>query len=81
MCDEELLPDIEAKWPTWCPKDVNVQQDGATPHPEPGKDPILEAALNKMRAKGWTIKFTTQPPNSPDVNIQDLAQLRGIQSI
>ncbi len=57
MCVESLLPAIEELWPAWCDKNVEIQQDNATPHPKPGSDAILEAALEAMRQRGWVVRF------------------------
>jgi len=34
-----------------------------------------------MRTRGWDVAFKCQPPNSPDLNTEDLAFFRGIQSL
>ena len=56
-------------------KEVIVQQDGARPHT--GKD-----VVNRMNAIGETmtprIRVVTQPAQSPDMNVNDLAFFRGL---
>jgi hypothetical protein len=37
--------------------------------------------LAELAADCWDIQFITQPPNSPDCNMLDLAFFRAIQSI
>ena len=80
-CVEFLLPAIVAKWPKWSPKRVRIQQDNATPHPKPGTDANINAKIAELAQEGWDIQFVTQPPNSPDCNVLDLAFFRAIQSI
>ena len=77
-----LFPAIEAKWPAWdSPRKVRIQQDNATPHPPPGKDAGINAALAGMATRGWDVALVEQPPNSPDCNTLDLAFFQAIQSI
>ena len=80
-CLDDLLPAIEAKWPTWAPKRIRIQQDNATPHPKPGTSIPLDVKLQDMTTRGWDVAFVCQPPNSPDLNTEDLAFFRGIQSL
>jgi len=80
-CLDDLLPAIIEKWPTWSPKRIRIQQDNATPHPKPGTSEPLNIRLEEMRNLGWDVAFVCQPPNSPDLNTEDLAFFRGIQSL
>lgn len=63
---DNLLPAIEECWPSWSSKKVQIQQDNAKPHPEPGTDDSINARLSEMEVHGWDIQFICQPPNSPD---------------
>ena len=72
-CLNDLLPAIEAKWPTWAPKRIHIQQDNATPHLKPGTSIALNVKLQDMARRGWDVAFVCQPPNSPDLNTEDLA--------
>ena len=80
-CVKDLLPAIEEKVPAWVPKKLRLQQDNAPPHPPPGTNEQLNTKLAEMATRGWDIQFNTQPPNSPDCNIQDLGFFRAAQSI
>ena len=80
-CVKYLLPAIKEKWPKWSPKRIRIQQDNATPHPKPGTHASINAKLAELATEGWDIQFVTQPPNSPDCNVLDLAFFRAIQSI
>jgi len=81
MC-ENIIPAIREKWPTTQWNDnsfkVIIQQDGATPHR------INNDArwLNFLQEQGLQdkIKLITQPPNSPDLNINDLGFFRALQT-
>ena len=57
-------------------KVLKIQQDGATPHTALNSVKDLEAAGSDDTSvpieDRWTIKFVTQSPNSPDLNICDL---------
>jgi len=72
-CIDDPLPTIEAKWPTWAPKRIRIQQDNATPHPKPGTSPGITVKLEEMRTRGWDVAFVCQPPNSSGLNTEDLA--------
>jgi hypothetical protein len=80
-CVEFLLPAIVAKWPQWSAKRIRIQQHNATPRPKPSTDASINAKIAELVNEGWDIQFVTQPPNSPDCNVLDLAFFRAIQSI
>ena len=65
----------------WSPKRIRIQQDNATPHLKPGTSQALNIKLEEMRTLGWDVAFVCQPPNSPDLNTEDLAFFHGIQSL
>ena len=82
MLVDNVIPAIEAKWPTWWPKRVRIQQDNAPCHPAPGKHPLLNAKMEEqMVGRGWDMNFECQPANSPDLNVLDLAFFRAIAAI
>lgn len=54
-----------------------IQQDNARPHIN-NKDPDFNDVAN---ADGFQITLIQQPPNSPDVNVNDLGFFRAIQSL
>jgi hypothetical protein len=56
---------------------VIFQHDGAKPHTGLNNNAQLEAAGS---IDGWTVKFVTQPPNSPDLNILDLGLFASLKS-
>lgn len=76
MLIDNVLPAILEKFP-----DTNatiiVQQDNAGPHIQPDDPDWLEA----VESTGWDINLNFQPPNSPDLNVNDLGFFRSIQSI
>jgi hypothetical protein len=74
---------IVAQWPDGWPRDIDIQQDNAKPHIK-AWDPFFKAVTDFYRRPengGWNIKLIFQPPNSPDLNILDLALFRVMQSI
>lgn len=56
------------KWPEGASKEIYIQQDNAKPHVK-NSDPDFRAAANQ---NGFNITLVQQPPNSPDMNINDL---------
>ncbi|KAK9727222.1 hypothetical protein RND81_05G266600 [Saponaria officinalis] len=73
----KIIPAIKAKWPANACKTIYIQQDNATPHIS-NKDPDFRVAAD---SDGFNIKLMFQPPNSPDLNINDLGFFRSIQSL
>ena len=71
---EKVFPSIRHKFAR-CTKTIIVQQDGARPHT--GKDMV-----NRLNIEGAArfpqIKVVTQPAQSPDLNICDLAFFRAL---
>ncbi len=60
---------IEAKMPWLRGREFKIQQDGARSHTGTNTVEELEAGGT---GDGWFPIILTQPPNSPDVNINDL---------
>jgi hypothetical protein len=81
MVVDDLLPAIEEKWPAWARKKISIQLDNAPAHQKSNTNLQISAKLEEMAARGWTIDFVLQPPNSPDTNIKDLALFRAMQSL
>ena len=81
MC-ENIIPAIREKWPTTQWNDpaftITVQQDGATPH-KINNDARWLGFLQEQGLQN-KIKLVTQPPNSPDLNINDLGFFRALQT-
>ena len=75
MILDKVIPAIRAKWPDEN-RNVWLQHDNATSHFKADHEPFLVAGS----ALGWNIRLTPQPPNSPDLNINDLAFFRALQS-
>ena len=71
----KLIPAIYQRWPLG-EKNVEIQQDNATPH---GIN--IEAICQSACKDGWTFKLKNQPPNSPDFNVLDLGFFNSIQSL
>jgi hypothetical protein len=60
---------IEAKMPWLRGQTYFIQQDGARPHTAVGS---IEDLIAAGTGDGWVPIIVTQPPNSPDLNINDL---------
>lgn len=78
---DKVLPAILAKFPVTYLRDIGVriQQDGAKSHIADNDKEWLEAV--KHLAEGNKITLFTQPAQSPDLNINDLAFFRSIQTL
>ena len=86
----EALPEhgvfdfIEAKMPWMKGKIIWIQQDGAKPHTKKGTVRDLEKAGSSHRSvqaeNRWTVKIYTQPPSSPDLNVNDLGFFASLKS-
>jgi hypothetical protein len=57
-------------------KEVIIQQDGASPHVGRGN---IEYFNQEGRKDGWKIQVVTQPPQSPDLNVNDLGFFRSLK--
>ncbi|XP_074304549.1 uncharacterized protein LOC141639289 [Silene latifolia] len=68
---------IKAKWPANASKNIYIQQDNARPHIS-DLDPDFRAAAS---LDGFNIHLIFQPPNSPDLNINDLVFFRSLQTL
>ena len=55
-----------------------IQQDGARPHTSEGEIEDLEAGCD---GDGWSCIFITQPPNSPDTNLNDLGFFHSVKTM
>ena len=75
---------IEAKMPWMKGKTIWIQQDGAKPHTKTGTVRDLEKAGSSHRSvqaeNRWTVKIYTQPPSSPDLNVNDLGFFASLKS-
>ena len=75
---DEVLPAILAKFPTtYLMRGVEIQQDGAKAHILPNDEEWMDA----VNATGCNITVYTQPAQSPDTNINDLAFFYSIQNL
>jgi hypothetical protein len=72
---EQLIPDIRAKMSHY--DMVVVQHDGATPHTGQDAEERILAAVNTPGARP-TIVLVRQPPQSPDLNVNDIGLLHSI---
>lgn len=78
MIIDNLLPAIRSKFPkAHKAKTIYVQQDNAKPHCCNNDAELLVEGSRD----GWCIKFKSQPPNSPDLNVLDLGFFNAIQSL
>ena len=73
----QLLPQIQSKWPNRPRGPIWLQQDNAKPHIDQN-DVSFKSAVS---GTGLDIRLTNQPPNSPDLNVLDLDYFRAIQSL
>ncbi len=80
MLTSIVIPSIVAKWPLGYSKNVRIQQDNTKPHCN-GNHPGLKEAIHSAALVGFNITLENQPPNSPDLNVLDLAFFASIQSI
>lgn len=72
-----MVPTIKNKWPACLSKTIHIQQDNAKPHIN-NNDPDFRAVAS---SDGFNISLVQQPPNSPDLNVNDLGFFRAIQSL
>ncbi|KAH6837839.1 hypothetical protein C2S53_000557 [Perilla frutescens var. hirtella] len=73
----QILPAIKAKWPPFASKVIYIQQENAKPHIK-DSDLVFREALN---TDGFEFTLVQQPPNLPDLNVNDLGWFRSIQSL
>mmetsp|Transcript_991 Transcript_991/g.1748 ORF Transcript_991/g.1748 Transcript_991/m.1748 type:complete len:220 (+) Transcript_991:3956-4615(+) len=73
---EKVLPAIEEKWPRNHQR-IRIQHDNAKPHIR-NDDPQFQEAI---RRSTFDIQLTSQPANSPDLNVLDLGFFNSIQSL
>lgn len=76
MCFQ-IIPAIKSQWPDCLTKTIYIQQDNARPHIN-NLDPEFKIAAT---SDGFQISLVQQPPNSPDLNVNDLGFFRAIQSL
>ncbi|XP_074317044.1 uncharacterized protein LOC141653237 [Silene latifolia] len=74
---QKIIPAIKAKWPANASKTIFIQQDNARPHIS-DLDPDFRTAAT---SDGFDIHLVFQPPNSPDLNINDLGFFRSLQTL
>ncbi|XP_074289164.1 uncharacterized protein LOC141614305 [Silene latifolia] len=74
---QQVIPAIKRVWPEGLSKHIYIQQDNARPHIK-NDDPEFMAAAN---SDGFQIELVFQPPNSPDLNCNDLGYFRALQSL
>ncbi|XP_074271641.1 uncharacterized protein LOC141595574 [Silene latifolia] len=73
----KIIPAIKAKWPQNASKDIFIQQDNAIPHIK-DNDPEFRAAAN---SDDFNIHLVFQPPNNPDLNINNLGFFSALQTL
>jgi hypothetical protein len=72
----KVFKKIKEKMPWMRGQEVIVQQDGAPSHKGRGN---LDYFHREGQKHGWNIKVITQPAQSPDLNINDLAFFRSFK--
>ncbi|XP_074288192.1 uncharacterized protein LOC141613358 [Silene latifolia] len=75
--EHKIIPTIKAKWPANASKIIFIQQDNARPC-IPDLDPDFRVAAT---SDGFDIHLVFQPPNNPDLNINDLGFFRSLQTL
>jgi hypothetical protein len=79
---DKVIPAIIDKFPMrYLKEGVKIQQDGSTAHLPEGDEEWNEAMDILKRESRINIKLYTQPAQSPDTNINDLAFFRSIQTL
>ncbi|KAH6837634.1 hypothetical protein C2S53_014182 [Perilla frutescens var. hirtella] len=73
----QILPALKAKWLPFASKVIYIQQDNAKPHIK-DSDLIFREISN---TNGFKFTLVQQPPNSQDLNVNDLGWFRSIQSL
>ncbi|XP_074300744.1 uncharacterized protein LOC141632055 [Silene latifolia] len=73
----QVIPAIKSVSPNCLSKHIYIQQDNARPHIK-NNDPDFMAAAN---SDGVHIELVFQPPNSPDLNCNDLGYFKALQSL
>ncbi|XP_074303332.1 uncharacterized protein LOC141637804 [Silene latifolia] len=73
----QVIPAIKSVWPDCLSKHIYIQQDNARPHIK-NNDPDFMVAAN---SDGFHIELVFQPPNSPDLNCNDLGYFKALQSL
>ncbi|XP_074282826.1 uncharacterized protein LOC141607373 [Silene latifolia] len=73
----QVIPAIKSVWPEGFSKHIYIQQDNVRPHIK-NDDPDFMAAAN---SDGFNIELVFQPPNSPDLNVNDLGYFKALQSL
>ena len=68
---------IESKMPWLRGQPYFIQQDGARPHTAEGS---VEDLIAAGTGDDWTPIIITQPPNSPDLNINDLGFFHSLKT-
>ena len=71
-----VIDNVKAKMPWLHGQPVIIQQDGASPHTAHG---VIQRLGDYGSTDGWNIKLVTQPPQSPDLNINDLSFFRSLK--
>jgi len=74
MC--EIIAEVKNKMPWLREEVVIIQQDGASPHVGRGN---LDFFYEEGHKDGWNINIVTQPPQSPDLNVNDLGFFRSLK--
>ncbi|KAH6793329.1 hypothetical protein C2S52_003806 [Perilla frutescens var. hirtella] len=73
----QVLLAIKLKWPAEASKVIYIQQDNAKPHIKDSDINFREAS----QSDSFVFTLIQQPPNSPDLNVNDLSWFRSIQSL
>ncbi|XP_074347665.1 uncharacterized protein LOC141686536 [Apium graveolens] len=74
---EKIILAIKAKWPSDFNEHIVIQQDNARPHIGDNDQDFIKVAKDGE----FYITLANQPPNSPDLNINDLGFFRIIQGL
>lgn len=71
-----VIDNVKVKMPWLLGQPVIIQQDGASPHTARG---VMDRLSQYGSTGGWNFIMVTQPPQSPDLNINDLSFFRSLK--
>jgi len=72
----DIIAEVKVKMPWLRNQKIIIQQDGASPHVGRGN---LDFFYEEGHKNGWDINVVTQPPQSPDLNVNDLGFFRSLK--
>ncbi|XP_074308356.1 uncharacterized protein LOC141643205 [Silene latifolia] len=74
---QQVISAIKSVWPEGLSKHIYIQQDNVRPHMKNDDHDFIAAANSDV----FHIELVFQPPNSPDLNCNDIGYFRALQSL